>query len=131
MNWNKTFIEISELVSKHSKCIRNKVGAILVKDNRIISIGYNGTPHGYDNNCEIGDVTVKEVIHAESNAITKCAKSVESTKDSILYCTTSPCFDCVKLIIQSGIKEIYFKEKYRDVSGLELLTKLNIKYHEI
>lgn len=130
-SWNLTFIKIAELVSYHSYAKRNKVGAILIKDNRIISIGYNGTPHGFDNNCELNNRTKPEVLHAESNCITKCAKSNESSNNSILYVTLSPCIECAKLIIQSGIKKVYFKKKYRDNSGLMLLKAAKIKYYEI
>ncbi len=131
MNWNKTYINIASLIAKHSKAERNKVGAILVKDNRIISIGYNGTPSGFDNCCEENGITKKEVLHAESNCISKCSRSNESSENTILYVTLSPCFDCCKLIIQSGIKEVYFREKYRNLSGLKLLKKANIKYYGI
>ena len=130
-DWNKTYIEIAKLIASHSKAVTKKVGAILVKDNRIISIGYNGTPCGFDNLCEENGFTKKEVLHAESNCITKCAKSTESTDGAELYVTLSPCFECSKLIIQSGINKVYYKEKYRDTSGLELLKKANIDCYEI
>ena len=108
-----------------------KVGAILVKQNRIISIGYNGTPSGFDNICEIDGLTKMEVLHAESNCISKCARSNENTEGSDMYVTLSPCVECAKLIIQCGISNVYFKYKYRDISGLELLKKAKIKYYEI
>jgi dCMP deaminase len=130
-NWHKTFLEIAKLISYHSKAKNNKVGCVLVKDNKIISIGYNGTPHGFSNICEINGVTKKEVLHAESNCISKCAKSTESSYNSILYVTLSPCIECAKLIIQSGIKEVYFFEQYRDDAGLKLLKKANIKYYKV
>lgn len=127
-DWHKTYLEIAKLIANHSHANRKKVGAILVKAGRIISTGYNGTPSGFDNNCEIDGVTKPEVLHAESNAIAKCAKSVESSEGAILYVTLSPCFECCKLIIQSGIKEVYYSEIYRDPSGLDLLKKANIHY---
>ena len=126
MNWDNTYIEIAEIISKHSKAERKKVGAVLVKNNRIISIGYNGTPSGFDNTCEENGITKKEVIHAESNCITKCARSNESSDGSSLYVTLSPCMECSKLIIQSGIKEVFYKEEYRDTDGIKLLNKANI-----
>lgn len=130
-DWNNTYIEIAELISKHSKANRKKVGAILVKDRRIISIGINGTPSGFDNTCEIDGITKREVLHAESNCISKCAKSNESSQGCTLYTTVSPCFECAKLIIQCGIIEVYYKEKYHDLSGLELLSKANINVYNI
>lgn len=130
-NWHKTYLEIAQLIGNHSYAERKKVGAIIVKAGRIISTGYNGTPSGFDNICEVNGTTKPEVLHAESNAIAKCAKSVESSEGSVLYVTLSPCFECCKLIIQSGIKEVYFSEMYRDPSGLELLSKANIYYEFI
>lgn len=131
MDWNKTYIDIANSISKHSKAERKKVGAVLVKENRIISVGYNGTPSGFDNVCEENNVTKPEVIHAESNCIVKCARSNENSDGSVLYVTLSPCLECAKLIIQSGIKEIYYQELYRDLSGIELLNKAKIKCTKI
>lgn len=128
---NKFYIEIAKVVSKASYCNKNKVGAIIVKDDNIISFGYNGTPSGFENICEIDNITKPEVLHAESNAITKCAKSFYNSKDSVMYCTLSPCFDCAKLIIQSGITRVYYLENYRDLSGIELLKKANIYVEQI
>lgn len=129
---HKSYIQICDIIANESKANRYKVGAILVKDGNIISMGYNGTPNGFDNECEDENGNTKvEVLHAESNAITKCAKSTKSSENSILYCTLSPCVECAKLIIQSGIKEVYFKEFYRDRKGLILLLKANIKYEII
>lgn len=127
----KFYLSIAKEVSKASYCERSKVGAVIVKDDNIISFGYNGTPSGFSNVCEVDGITVKEVLHAESNAITKCAKSFYSSSDSIMFCTLSPCFDCAKLIIQSGIKQVYFIDKYRDESGLELLKKSNVYTEQI
>lgn len=131
MNWHKTYIDICKKIASHSKCKRKKVGCILVKDNRIISIGYNGTPSKFCNECEKNNKTLPSVIHAESNALMKCAKSFESSNGAYLYCTLSPCYDCSKLIIQAGIKKVYFAEYYSDVSGLKILKQAKIKYEKI
>lgn len=124
---HKQFLKIASTIAESSKCENAKVGAILVKDGRIISIGYNGTPSGWDNECECDGITKKEVLHAEANAIAKCATSSESSKDSELYTTLSPCVECAKLIIQSKIKAVYYKEKYKDTSGIKLLKKSSVK----
>lgn len=120
------YMSIASTVAQASHAVRNKVGAILVKDDNIISFGFNGTPRGFDNVCEIGDVTKPEVLHAESNAITKCAQSTGNAKGSILYVTVSPCFDCAKLIIQVGIKWVIYSEEYRNRSGSDLLAEAKI-----
>ena len=120
-------------VAKASYCRRAKVGAILVKNDNIISFGYNGTPSGFDNNCECEneDKTNMHVIHAESNVITKCSRSTYSSEDSTLYLTLSPCYECSKLIIQAGIKEVIYLEQYHNISGIELLknAKINVFQH--
>lgn len=105
---------------------RRKVGCVIVKDHQVISFGYNGTPHGFDNECEINDMTKPEVLHAESNAIMKVAKSTMSCEGAELYTTTCPCFGCAKLIIQAGIATVYYTEEYRDMSGVALLGKAGI-----
>ncbi len=121
------YLKMAKIWAENSYCIRKKVGALLVKDKMIISDGYNGTPEGFENICEDDNDTTKPyVLHAEANAITKVAKSNNSSQDSTLYVTTSPCIECSKLIIQSGIKRVVFCEKYRDTSGLELLEKAGI-----
>ena len=120
-------MEIAETVSKMSYAKRLQVGAIVVKDNRIISIGYNGTPSGWDNNCEDeNNKTKPEVIHAEANSIMKLASSNESGKGSVMFLTHAPCIDCAKLIYGSGITQVYYKHKYRDQSGVEFLKKCNV-----
>lgn len=129
--WDKIYMNIAREISTASYATRKKVGSILVKDNRIISYGYNGTPYGFDNTCEEDGVTKKEVLHAESNAITKCAMSTDSTKDSTLYTTMSPCFNCAKLIIQAGIKEVYYEEEYSDKQAITLLTIAGIKIYAV
>jgi dCMP deaminase len=119
---HESYLAIADIIATHSKALRNKVGAILVKNNNIISMGYNGTPYGFDNNCEDDNGnTVPEVVHAELNAIIKCAKDGISCDGATLYCTLSPCIDCAKIIVQSGIKQVVYKTKYRLTDGLELL----------
>lgn len=121
------YLKMAKVWAENSYCIRKKVGALLVKDKMIISDGYNGTPEGFENICEDDNDTTKSyVLHAEANAITKVAKSNNSSLGSTLYVTTSPCIECSKLIIQSGIQRVVFCEKYRDTSGLELLEKAGI-----
>ena len=113
-----------------SKASRKKVGCLIVKDGMIISDGFNGTPRGFDNVCEetLGTelVTKSEVLHAESNAITKLAKSTQSSDGAIIYTTCSPCVQCAKLIIQAGIKRVIFDEVYKNDHGLKLLQKAGI-----
>jgi dCMP deaminase len=117
-----------------SRAKRKKVGCLIVKDGTIISDGYNGTPSGFDNNCEYRDpksfdeelITKPEVIHAESNAITKLAKSTQSSDGSTMYITISPCVGCAKLIIQSGIKRVVYGEVYRNEDGINLLNEAKI-----
>jgi dCMP deaminase len=117
-----------------SKAKRRKVGCLVVKDNRIISDGYNGTPHGFDNTCEFptrfGFETRPEVLHAESNALTKLAKSTQSSDGATIYISLSPCFDCSKLMIQSGIVRVVYEELYRQTDGIDLLKKANIEVME-
>lgn len=126
------YLDVADRVSELSRARRLKVGAVIVKDHRILSYGYNGTPSGFDNNCEIEHedpmgrynlVTKPEVIHAEMNAILKVAQSHESTKDAVLFLTHSPCMECAKAILQSGIKTVHYQLDYRSPSGLELLQK--------
>ena len=118
-----TFINIAKEVGTLSHCTRSKVGAVLVKDGNVISFGYNGTPAGMDNGCEENDVTKDEVIHAEMNAILKAAKSGNAVDGSTLYLSLSPCQNCCKLIIQSGIKRVVYLEGYRDLKPIEFLSK--------
>lgn len=114
--------------AKNSYCKRRKVGALIVKDRMIISDGYNGTPQGFENVCEDEAGNTKNyVLHAEANAITKVAKSNNSSEGSTLYVTSSPCMECAKLIIQSGILRVVFSEKYRIEDGIELLKKAGIE----
>ena len=122
------YLRMANVWSENSYCNRRKVGALIVKDKMIISDGYNGTPEGFENVCEddAGD-TKDYVLHAEANAITKVAKSSNSSQGATLYVTTSPCIECSKLIIQSGIKRVVYSEKYRQIDGLELLERANIE----
>ena len=138
------FMDVAERTSQLSHAIRLKVGAIIVKDGRIISIGYNGMPANWDNNCEevvdvdINDIrynynnftkelkTRPEVLHAETNCISKLARSTEAGDNSTLFCTHAPCIDCAKLIYQSGINSVYYRDTYRDDSGLKFLEKSGV-----
>tara|TARA_R100001594_G_scaffold58240_1_gene92232 strand:+ start:62 stop:475 length:414 start_codon:yes stop_codon:yes gene_type:complete len=137
MKNKKTYMEMAVIWAQNSKAKRKKVGCLIVKDNRIISDGYNGTPTGLDNCCEeycnehIGLITKREVLHAESNAITKLAASTMSSEGSSLFTTLSPCFDCAKLIIQSRIKEVYYLEEYDDPTAQELLKSIGIKFQQL
>jgi dCMP deaminase len=158
------YMQMAYQTAKLSYAERRRVGCIIVKDEQIVSFGYNGTPHGFDNACEETETetvyyenpdiamdlieehgfdcengcctkettsTKREVLHAESNAITKLAKSTMTSDGADLYTTTAPCFDCAKLIIQAGIKRVYYSEDYRDMSGVELLNKANIEVKEV
>ena len=121
---------MAEVWGSLSTAKRKQVGCLVVKDGRVISDGYNGTPHGFDNDCEFetrfGYETKPEVLHAESNALTKLAKSTQSSEGATVYVTLSPCFDCAKLMIQSGIERVVYSEKYRCTDGIELLEKAGI-----
>lgn len=149
------YMQTAYQFAKLSYASRRKVGCVIVKDKQLISFGYNGMPHGFENNCEEEQiryyenpdhaitleekgykcdngccsktVTRREVLHAESNAIMKVAKSTMSCEGAELYTTTCPCFDCAKLIIQAGISKVYYCEDYRDMSGVELLGTAGIE----
>lgn len=126
--YDKRYLEMADIWAKNSYCKRRQVGAIIVKEKMIISDGYNGTPSGFENVCEDEDFKTKPyVLHAEANAITKVAKSNNSSEGSTLYVTTSPCVECSKLIIQAGIKRVVFSNKYRITDGLELLKRAKIE----
>lgn len=145
-----SYSQIAKHWSQHSYCVRRKVGALIVKDNAIISDGFNGTPSGFENCCELevplhdlksenghyivddnhSKVMLKtrpEVLHAESNALMKCARMGRATDGADLYVSCSPCIECSKLIIQAGIKRVFFSELYKDVSGVLLLLKSGIE----
>lgn len=126
----------AHLYSDLSTARRLKVGALVVKDDRIISIGYNGMPTGWDNNCEyeLEDGTIKtkpEVLHAETNALAKLARSTESGLDADLFVTHSPCLDCAKLIYQSGIRRVYYACAYRDDSGISFLKNSGVEVEQL
>jgi|TARA_B110000444_G_scaffold189594_1_gene179062 dCMP deaminase len=122
----KTYMEVAESFAKLSSAVRLQVGAIVVKDDRIISIGYNGMPSGWDNCCEDDNKTKAEVLHAETNAVAKLAKSSESGLDATMFVTHAPCIDCAKLVYQSGIATVYYKNNYRSTQGLDFLIKSDV-----
>jgi len=129
---HKTFIDIAELIANESYCERKKVGAIIVKDNSIIALGLNGGLAGGENICENDQgETLPTVSHAEANAILRCAKTGASTLGADLYVTLSPCNECAKMIIQSGITSVYYSEVYREELGLEILLNHNVNVTQI
>lgn len=121
MDKKEALMATAQIWADCSKANRTKVGCVIAKDGRILATGYNGTLPGNSNICEINDVTKEEVVHAEQNAILFCAKNGISTNDCEIYVTTSPCATCAKMIIMSGIKRVFYKEKYRCREGLDLL----------
>ena len=127
---DSTYLQMANTQGQLSRARRKKVGCLIVNSGRIISDGYNGTPHGFDNDCEFetrfGYETRPEVIHAESNALMKLARSTQNSGYSVLYASVSPCFECAKLIIQSKIIRVVYGEEYRDTSGIELLNRAQI-----
>ena len=126
-------LKVAREYGKLSTATRLKVGCIIVKDDRIISIGYNGMPSGGSNVCEEDGKSKPEVLHAEANAITKLAKSTESGQDAYMFCTYAPCVDCAKLILQSGIKEFHYEDSYKNEDGIDLLkeySNVDIFKHE-
>ena len=143
----KAYMKTAHAFAECSTARRLNVGAIVVKDNRIISIGYNGMPSGWDNVCEEccdgggtvgagcyhdhcnGPKTKPEVLHAESNAIAKLARSSESGDGAAMFITHSPCLDCAKLIYQAGIKEVYYEQEYRDTAGVDFLKSCELQIH--
>ena len=126
--FDHSYLEMASVWAKNSYCKRRQVGALLVKDRMIISDGYNGTPSGFENICEDENgVTKPYVLHAEANAITKVAQSNNSSAGATLYVTTSPCIECSKLIIQSGIRRVVFGEYYRITDGVDLLKRAGIE----
>ena len=126
--FDHAYLEMAEVWSRNSYCKRRKVGALLVKDRTIISDGYNGTPSGFENICEDEDgVTKPYVLHAEANAITKVAKSGNSSEGATLFVTASPCAECAKLIIQAGIRRVVYRDAYRLTDGIDLLKRAGIE----
>lgn len=134
LKYDLMYLDICERISLMSYAVRAKVGAILVKDDNIISMGWNGTPPSFDNECEakLGEldhqvlITKPEVLHAESNCITKVARSSQSSDGSTMYITISPCMECSKLIAQSGIQRVVYKKFYRDKKSLDFLSQCGI-----
>ena len=125
---DKRYLRMAAIWSENSYCKRRQVGALIVKDQMIISDGYNGTPSGFENVCEDEhNITKPYVLHAEANAITKVAASSNSSKGATIYITSAPCIECAKLIIQAGIKRVVYSEKYRLEDGLDLLKRANIE----
>lgn len=132
MMLDRRYLRMASIWAENSYCVRRKVGAILVKDKMIISDGFNGTPSGFENVCEDDNDTTKPyVLHAEANAITKVARSNNSSQGSTLYITASPCLECAKLIIQSGIKRVVFNELYRISDGIDLLRRAGVEVVQV
>jgi dCMP deaminase len=134
--YKQAYMKTAGIFAELSHAQRLHVGAIIVKDNRVISIGYNGMPSGWDNQCEYtqedGILKSKpEVLHAETNAIAKLARSTESGLDADLFVTHSPCLDCAKLIYQSGIKRVFYANAYRDNSGIAFLESSGIEVEQV
>lgn len=139
--WIDAFMDTAERFAQLSSAKRLKVGSVVVKDNRIISIGYNGTPSGWDNNCEemqyddngdeLGLKTKAEVIHAEANAIAKLASSSESGKGADIFITHAPCIECAKMIYGAGIKNVWYRNSYRNTDGVDFLEKCEIKTGQV
>ena len=126
--FDQRYLEMARIWAKNSYCTRRQVGALVVKNNMIISDGYNGTPSGFENVCEDDNgVTKPYVLHAEANAITKLARSSNNSDGATIYITASPCIECAKLIIQAGIKRVVYGEKYRLMDGIELLERAGIE----
>ncbi len=126
--FDERYLEMARVWSQNSYCQRRQVGALVVKDGMIISDGYNGTPSGFENVCEDDNgVTKPYVLHAEANAITKLARSSNNSDGATIYITASPCIECAKLIIQSGIKRVVYGEVYRLMDGIELLQRAGIE----
>jgi len=129
---DQRYLKMADVWAQNSYCKRRKVGALLVKDKMIISDGYNGMPSGFENECEDEENKTKTyVLHAEANAITKVAKSGNSSLGATLYVTSSPCIECSKLIIQAGIKRVVFTENYRLEDGINLLKRACIEVEQV
>lgn len=130
--FDSRYLEMASVWAKNSYCRRRQVGALIVKDRMIISDGYNGTPSGFENICEDeSGITKPYVLHAEANAISKVAKSGNSSEGATLYVTASPCMECAKLIIQAGIRRVVYSDEYRLTDGIDLLRKAGIECERI
>ena len=129
---DERYLRMARIWAENSYCQRRQVGALVVKDNRIISDGYNGTPSGFENVCEDENgVTFPYVLHAEANAITKVAKSGNSSDGATIYVTDAPCVECSKLIIQAGIKRVVYRDEYRLTDGVDLLKRAGVEVEKI
>lgn len=129
---DERYMEMASVWAKNSYCKRRQVGALLVRDRMIISDGYNGTPSGFENVCEDeSGVTKPYVLHAEANAISKVAKSGNSSNGATLYVTASPCMECAKLIIQAGIRRVVYRDEYRLTDGIDLLRRAGVEVEKI
>ena len=132
LKFDRSYLRMAQVWAENSYCNRRKVGALIVKDKMIISDGYNGTPSGFENVCEDEDGHTKPyVLHAEANAITKVAKSNNSSNGATLYVTAAPCMECANIIIQSGIRRVVYVESYRLSDGIELLERAGIEVIQI
>ena len=130
--FDRSYLEMATIWARNSYCKRRQVGALIVKDRMIISDGYNGTPSGFENVCEDENgVTKPYVLHAEANAITKVAKSGNSSEGATLYVTASPCLECSKLIIQSGIRRVVYSDEYRLTDGIDLLRRAGVEVEKV
>lgn len=130
--FDRRYMRMAQIWSANSYCTRRKVGALVVKEKMIISDGYNGTPSGFENICEDENgVTKPYVLHAEANAISKIAKSGNSSSGATLYVTASPCMECAKLIIQSGIRRVVYRDEYRITDGIDLLRRAGIEVEQV
>lgn len=126
------YMRMAQIWAENSYCERRKVGALIVKNKMIISDGYNGTPSGFENVCEDENNRTKPyVLHAEANAITKVARSSNSSEDSTLYVTSSPCIECAKLIIQAGIRRVVYAEEYHTLDGVDLLKRAGVEVEHL
>lgn len=130
--FDEKYIAMAQIWASNSYCRRRQVGALIVKDKMIISDGYNGTPSGFENVCEDENgVTKPYVLHAEANAISKVAKSGNSSEGATLYVTASPCIECSKLIIQAGIKRVVYRDEYRLTDGIDLLRRAGVEVEKV
>lgn len=130
--FDESYLEMAAVWARNSYCKRRQVGALLVKDRMIISDGYNGTPAGFENVCEDENgVTKPYVLHAEANAISKVAKSGNSSQGGTLYVTASPCLECAKLIIQAGITRVVYRDEYRLTDGIDLLRRAGVEVEKV
>jgi len=130
--FDRMYLDVANRIGLLSYSKRSQVGAVLVKEDNIIAFGYNGTPRGFENSCEDEDnVTKREVLHAESNAIAKVARTTSSSEGSTLYTTLSPCYDCAKMIHQAGVVRVVYEHTYRDEDGMDFLRRCGVSCEQI